>query len=191
LKNSRKKQEALLQYQLSESCTPFLTSYKRNQSCILNNIADGKYKLATEECDLILSLNQRFIYADFNKVIALFCQGNIHEGVEVFSYAYAKLPKVYPKVMKIVKRYQKYLRKSRKELTKTQNLEMISLIKTKIQGTERLLRLFDERTSKKSRLYTVYIPNILMVIITIFTLGIVFFLFQNHKEESEKTKKTL
>jgi len=177
LRHSRTKKEALLKYKVSESCTPFKIPFLRNKSLTLRRIADGEYKSAIRECDYVLSLNNRFVYAYFNKVIALFCQDKINEGVEIFSSAYAQLPKTYPKVRKIVKTYKRRLRKVKEQLTETEDLDDISLINTEIKAIERLLKLFDEHTAEKARLYTVYIPNFLIAIIAFFTIGILLLLF--------------
>ena len=176
LENLKAEQKAISQFQKSEEKLPFFICFQRNHSLVLDKIDKGYYKSADKQCKTLIKINKDFIYAHFNRVIALFCQKNIEKGMRTFFFIYPKLPKIYPKLRKIVRKYNKYLKKSQGELKKTQNKESICLLNNKIQAIERLLGLFKEQSPKKSKLYTVYIPNVVLSIVVLLVVGIVFLL---------------
>ncbi len=176
LENLQTKQKAVAKFQQSEKKLPFFICFQRNHSLVLDKIDKGDFQSAEKQCKALLKINKNFVYAYFNRVIALFCQDKIDKGMRTFFSIYFKLPKAYPKLRKIVRKYKKYLRKSQKQLQKSKDRESISLLKNRIQAIERLLGLFEEQSPEKSRLYTIFIPNIVLSILVIFIVGIVFLL---------------
>ena len=175
------KQKALKKYRLSEKQIPFFTCFGRNHYRVIDMINRGRYKIADKECKFLIKINQDFVYAYFNRVIVLLCQKRFDKGVRVFHYAYSKLPNIYPKEKKIVKKYKKYLRKSKEQVKEVKDEKCVRRLERKIRAIEHLLFLFDEHSPQKTRLYTVYLPNIVLFAIGFLVIAILLLLlFYGH-----------